>query len=66
MEVFDQFQNRLYSVSENGDNLDLSGYGWDGLLSGGQSSDEGVYYYNIRIVAGGNEYKKVGSFILVN
>ncbi len=66
MQVFDSFQNRLYSANEVGDNIDLGSYGWDGLLSGGNSADEGVYYYSIKVVADGTEYEKVGSFMLIH
>ena len=63
--VFDSFNKEVYSVSETGTELDLTQYGWNGILSSGQEAPDGVYYYNVRIVAESNQYTKTGSVLLV-
>lgn len=63
--VYDSFNKQVFGVSQNGENLDLSQFGWTGELSSGQDAPEGVYYYNVRIVADSQEYSQVGSVLLV-
>ncbi len=63
--VFDSFNKEVYSVNESGTELDLTQYGWNGILSSGQEAPDGVYYYNVRIVAESNQYTKTGSVLLV-
>ncbi|MEM6643796.1 MAG: gliding motility-associated C-terminal domain-containing protein [Bacteroidota bacterium] len=63
--VFNTFNAEVYSVSETGADLDLSLIGWDGKLRGGQPAEEGVYYYSIQLVAGGQVYEKTSSVLLV-
>lgn len=64
--VWDQFQNRLYSISEAGPDLDLSLIGWDGRLSNGEIADEGIYYYSTTVVTEEETYNDIGSVLLVN
>ena len=64
MTVWDSRQNKLYEYAENGTSIDLSLMGWDGTISNGQIADGGAYYYSVTMIAGGQEYKKIGSFLL--
>ena len=63
--VYDSFNKQVFAASENGDDLDLSQFSWDGVLNSGLDAPEGVYYYNIRIVADSQQYSQVGSVLLV-
>lgn len=65
MTVYDSFSKEVYSINESGTELDLSQYGWNGVLSSGQDAPEGVYYYNVRIIAESEEYNQTGSVLLV-
>lgn len=65
MTVYDSFNKEVYSINESGTELDLSQYGWNGILSSGQDAPEGVYYYNVRIIAESEEYSQTGSVLLV-
>jgi len=65
LSIFDSFNNEIYSVSESGDELDITNLGWSGKLNSGSDAPEGVYYYSTRIVAEGETYNKTGSVLLV-
>ncbi|WP_462248277.1 flagellar hook assembly protein FlgD [Ekhidna sp.] len=62
--IYDSFNKQIFTVGENGTDLDLSLYSWDGTLNSGLEAPEGVYYYNIRIVADSEEYSQVGTVLL--
>ncbi len=62
--IYDSFNKQIFTVGENGTDLDLSLYSWDGTLNSGLDAPEGVYYYNIRIVADSEEYSQVGTVLL--
>lgn len=66
IQVWDSFQNSLYSISQTGTDIDLSTVGWNGKLSDGQIADQGVYYFAVKIEAGGQTFEKTGSFLLSN
>lgn len=63
--LYDSFNKQVFTVSESGDDLDVAQFSWDGVLNSGLEAPEGVYYYNIRIVADSQEYSQVGSILLV-
>ncbi len=63
--VYDSFNKEVYSINQAGVELDLGSYGWNGILTSGQEAPDGVYYYNVRIVAESGEYTKTGSVLLV-
>lgn len=64
IEIWDSFQNSIYSVSNTGTAIDLSTLGWDGKLANGQVASEGVYYFSTVINANSQTYTKAGSFLL--
>ncbi|MEM7297398.1 MAG: gliding motility-associated C-terminal domain-containing protein [Bacteroidota bacterium] len=66
MAVYNAFNKPVFQYSNNGNDLDLNLIGWDGKLNGGQNAEEGVYYYVIEIIAGGQIYKKTSSVLLTN
>ena len=66
MRIWDSLQNTVYKADETADSIDLSEFGWDGILPDGQFADGGVYYYSVIIEAAGVEYKKAGSFLLTD
>jgi len=66
IQIWDKFQKDMYSFSETGVGLNLSGLGWDGRLSNGEIADEGVYYFSISVIADDIRYDKTGSFLLAN
>lgn len=47
--VYDSFNSEIYSFNQSGEDIDLEGIGWDGVLKSGQDAPEGVYYYNISL-----------------
>lgn len=63
--LYDSFNKQVFTVSQSGDDMDVSQFSWNGVLNSGQDAPEGVYYYNVRIVADAEEYKQVGSILLV-
>ncbi|WP_436517178.1 hypothetical protein [Ekhidna sp. To15] len=63
--LYDSFNKQVFTVSQNGDDLDVSQFSWNGVLNSGLDAPEGVYYYNVRIVADSEEYTQVGSILLV-
>ncbi len=63
--LYDSFNKQVFTVSQSGDDLDVSQFSWNGVLNSGQDAPEGVYYYNVRIVADSQEYTQVGSILLV-
>ncbi|WP_420575622.1 hypothetical protein [Ekhidna sp.] len=63
--VYDSFNKEVYSVNQSGSEIDISQYGWNGILNSGQEAPGGVYYYNVRIVAESEEYTQTGSVLLV-
>ncbi|MEO9485404.1 MAG: hypothetical protein ABJG47_18235 [Ekhidna sp.] len=65
IKVYDSFNKEVYSLNDSGSELDISQYGWNGVLSSGLDAPEGVYYYQVRIVAESQEYSKTGSVLLV-
>lgn len=62
--IYDSFNKQVFTAGENGTDLDLSLYSWDGTLNSGLDAPEGVYYYNIRIVANSEQFSQVGSVLL--
>ncbi len=62
--IYDSFNKQVFTASETGIDLDLSQYSWDGTLNSGLDAPEGVYYYNIRIVADSEQHSQVGSVLL--
>ncbi|MEQ9467334.1 MAG: gliding motility-associated C-terminal domain-containing protein [Ekhidna sp.] len=63
--VYDSFNKEVYSANQSNDEVDISQFGWNGILNSGQEAPEGVYYYKVRIVADSEEYTKTGSVLLV-
>jgi len=64
-DVYDSFNQLVYTANQSGEELDITVFGWNGVLNSGQEAPEGVYYYNVRIVAESEEYTKTGSVFLV-
>ncbi len=64
--VINSLNQEVYSVSQSGTNLDLSLFGWNGVLPSGQDAPSGVYYYNIVLTPATTErITRIGSFLLV-
>ncbi len=63
--VFNSLNQEVYSVSQSGDNLDLSLFGWDGTLPSGQQAQSGVFYYNIVLVSSTDRFTQSGAVLLV-
>ncbi|WP_421762829.1 gliding motility-associated C-terminal domain-containing protein [Ekhidna sp.] len=63
--VYDSFNKQVYTASDSGDELDLSNYGWNGVLNSGLDAPEGVYYYTVRVVTDEGSNSKTASFILI-
>ena len=63
--VYDSFNKEVYSINESGNDLELWPIGWNGILNSGQEAPDGVYYYNVRIIAESQEYTRTGSVLLV-
>lgn len=63
--LYDSFNKQVFTVSQTGNDLDLNEFSWNGVLGSGLEAPEGVYYYNVRIVAESQEYFQVGSILLV-
>ncbi|MEP1032804.1 hypothetical protein [Ekhidna sp.] len=63
--LYDSFNKQVFTVSQTGEDLDVSQFSWDGVLNSGLDAPEGVYYYNVRVVADSQEYSQVGSILLV-
>lgn len=63
--VYDSFNKEVYSLSDSGDDLDLSTYGWNGVLNSGLDAPEGVYYYTVSVISEEGSESKTGSFILI-
>ncbi|MEO9870992.1 flagellar hook assembly protein FlgD [Ekhidna sp.] len=63
--IFDSFNQEVYSLTESGDELDISQFGWNGTLASGQEAPEGVYLYAMSVVAESVEYTRTGSVLLV-
>jgi len=64
--VYDSFNNEVYRVELSAaDGLALAELGWDGVLPSGLDAPEGVYYYQVNLVAEGATYAKTGSVLLV-
>lgn len=62
--VYDSFNKQVYAVSQSGDDIDISQYAWNGVLSSGLEAPEGVYYYNVQLTADGQQFNQVGSVLL--
>ncbi len=65
IEVFDSFNQIVYSVNETGSGLDITQYGWDGVLLSNQEAPGGVYYYKIILKTNSNTYTKEGPVLLM-
>ncbi|MEQ8681656.1 MAG: gliding motility-associated C-terminal domain-containing protein [Cyclobacteriaceae bacterium] len=65
IEIFDSFNQIVYSVNETGSGLDVTQYGWDGFLLSSQEAPGGVYYYKITLETNSNEYTKSGPVLLM-
>ena len=52
-------------MNQSADDVDISQFGWNGILPSGQEAPDGVYYYNVRILAESEEYTKTGSVLLL-
>ncbi|WP_424961668.1 hypothetical protein [Ekhidna sp.] len=63
--VYDSFNQEVYSVSQSAGAVDITQFGWNGILPSGQEAPEGVYYYNVRILAESEEYTQTGSVLLL-
>lgn len=63
--VYDSFNQEVYGISQSDDDVDITQFGWNGILPSGQEAPEGVYYYNVRILAESEEYKQTGSVLLI-
>lgn len=63
--VFNSLNQEVYSVSQSGDNLDLSLFGWDGTLPSGQQAQSGVFYYNVVLVSTTDRFTQSGAVLLV-
>ncbi|MEP0986916.1 gliding motility-associated C-terminal domain-containing protein [Ekhidna sp.] len=63
--VYDSFNKQVYTANDSGDELDLSNYGWNGVLNSGLDAPEGVYYYTVRVVTDEGSNSKTASFILI-
>ena len=67
LEVYNSYNDLVYNESD-ADNVDLSQFGWDGKLRGGQTAEEGVYYYKIVLessVIPVEEQTRTGTVLLV-
>ena len=64
-QVFDAFNNVVHQFVQSGDNIDLNLSHWDGVIEGGDDAPEGVYYFSVNLTAEGEQFKKVGSVLLV-
>ncbi|MEM0941582.1 MAG: gliding motility-associated C-terminal domain-containing protein [Bacteroidota bacterium] len=64
--VYNAYNDDVYRYSKNGMDLDLSSIGWDGKLKGGQPAEEGVYYYDIQLIADEKVWRKTSSMLLIN
>jgi len=62
--VFDNFNNTVYSVLDTGESLVMEQYGWDGTVDGVLAED-GVYFYQIRLVTETANYDRTGGVLLV-
>ncbi|WP_425390816.1 gliding motility-associated C-terminal domain-containing protein [Ekhidna sp.] len=65
IQLYDSFNQLIYSASDSGDNLDLSNYKWDGVLDSGLDAPEGVYYYKVQLVSEEEVVNSTGSVLLV-
>ncbi len=63
--VFNSLNQEVYNVSQSGDNLDLSLFGWDGTLPSGQEAQGGVFYYNIILTSTTDRFTRSGAVLLV-
>ncbi|WP_420318319.1 hypothetical protein [Ekhidna sp.] len=65
IQLYDSFNKLVFSTSESGDNLDLSNYGWNGVLNSGLDAPEGVYYYKVQLISDEEVINQTGSVLLV-
>ena len=63
--VFDAFNNEVHRYLQNGDDVDIALSGWQGIVDQGDEAPEGVYYFQVNILAEGQQYQKTGSVLLV-
>ncbi|XOV91696.1 MAG: hypothetical protein ACFHWX_15970 [Bacteroidota bacterium] len=54
--IRDTFNQVVYSVDESGSNLDITQYGWNGLLPSGLEAPDGVYFHTIKLTTASGEY----------
>ena len=64
-QVFDSLNKVIHQFVQSGENIDLDLSGWDGIIRGGDEAPEGVYYFSVTLIAEGEQYKKVGTVLLV-
>jgi hypothetical protein len=65
MSVYNSLNQQVYSLSQSGTDLDLSLFGWDGVLPSGQNAPSGVYYYTINLTTLTSTQSKTGAVLLV-
>ncbi|MEM6737200.1 MAG: gliding motility-associated C-terminal domain-containing protein [Bacteroidota bacterium] len=64
--IYNAYNDDVYRYSKSGIDLDLSSIGWDGKLRGGRPAEEGVYYYDIQLIADEKAWRKTSSMLLIN
>jgi hypothetical protein len=49
MTIYDALHQVVYSVEDTGASLDVSNYGWDGVIDTGLEAPDGVYFYSLQV-----------------
>ncbi len=65
--IRDSFSQIVYEVNDSGPALDITEYGWDGILPSGLDAPGGVYYYEITMVSNGTPepFQQAKSLLLI-